>query len=473
MNRVHIKTYGCQMNERDSEAVAALLSERGYEIVANEETANIVLLNTCSVRELAEQKAIGKAGHLLRRKKHDRSFLVGILGCMAQNRGRDLLDQLPDLDLVVGTQKFHRTADYLDQLRNPVLADHATTEGSSQRIPRKNGTPRLIDTGEEAGSENTIRDHIPGQREVSAFVSIMQGCNMRCSFCIVPKTRGAERSRPMEAIVEEVEELVANGTREVTLLGQIVNQYGRYEFPTIAGKSPFVQLLERVNDVPGLERIRFTSPHPRGFRQDLIEAYRDIPKLCEYVHLPLQSGSDHILKLMKRPYTVDRFEAIVADLRAVVPDIAFSTDIIVGFPGETDADFDQTRIVFDRLGFDMAFIFKYSPRPGTVSAAIHDDVSDSVKESRNQALLEILHRHSLRRNLGEIGKTHEILVEGRARRGEGIFTGRTRTHRKVVFPAAERLVGQLVPVTITDATVTTLTGELALAGIPVHQNHAA
>ncbi len=460
------------MNERDSEAVAALLSERGYEIVPNEDEANIVLLNTCSVREMAEQKAIGKAGHLLRRKKKDRSFLVGILGCMAQNRGRDLLDQLPDLDLVVGTQKFHRTPDYLDQLRSVSTDANGPEVSSAQPLQHKNGHLRLLDTGDEAGSENTIRDHISGRREVSAFVSIMQGCNMRCSFCIVPKTRGAERSRPMEAIVEEVEELVASGTREVTLLGQIVNQYGRYEFPTVNGKSPFVQLLEKVNDLRGLERIRFTSPHPRGFRRDLIEAYRDIPKLCEYVHLPLQSGSDRILKEMRRPYTVAKFEAIVADLRAIVPDITFSTDIIVGFPGETEADFAQTRTVFDRIGFDMAFIFKYSPRPGTVSARKPDDVPDTIKESRNQDLLEILHRHSLRRNQGEIGKVHEILVEGAARRGEGMFAGRTRTHRKVVFPATKRLVGELVPVRIMNSTVTTLSGELELAGVESLPHHA-
>jgi len=469
MNRVFIKTYGCQMNERDSEAVAALLSDRGYEIVAHEDLANIVLLNTCSVRELAEQKAIGKAGHLLRRKRKDRNFLVGILGCMAQNRGRDLLDQLPDLDLVVGTQKFHRTPDFLDQLRED--RDPEVTSRASEI--KKGKPPCLIDTGEEAGSENTIREHLSGQREISAFVSIMQGCNMRCSFCIVPKTRGAERSRPMEAIVEEIEELVANGTREVTLLGQIVNQYGRYEFPVVGGKSPFVQLLEKVNDIRGLERIRFTSPHPRGFRRDLVEAYRDLPKLCEYVHLPLQSGSDSILKRMKRPYRVATFEQIVDDLRSIVPDIAFSTDIIVGFPDETEQDFEKTRDVFDRLGFDMAFIFKYSPRPGTVSAAMPNNVPDSVKESRNQALLEVLHRHSLRRNRDEIGRNREVLLEGPARRGEGIYTGRTRNHRRVVVPASERSVGALVSVTITDASVTTLTGELNLSGVEQPSSNAA
>ncbi|MGF1530578.1 MAG: tRNA (N6-isopentenyl adenosine(37)-C2)-methylthiotransferase MiaB [Puniceicoccaceae bacterium] len=450
MNRVYIKTYGCQMNERDSEAVASILSERGYAIVNDEASANIVLLNTCSVRELAEQKAIGKAGHLLRRKKKDRSFLVGILGCMAQNRGRDLLDQLPDLDLVVGTQKFHRTPDYLDTLRQNPLQQ----------------PPPIVQIEEESGSENTIRDHLGDRAEISSFVSIMQGCNMRCSFCIVPKTRGAERSRPMEDIVEEVEDLVSRGTREVTLLGQIVNQYGRYEFPVIKGQSPFVQLLEKINEIKGLERIRFTSPHPRGFRRDLIEAYRDLPKLCEYVHLPLQSGSDEVLRRMKRPYTVAKFEALVHDLRSMVSEIAFSTDVIVGFPGETEEDFEKTRSVFERIGFDMAFIFKYSPRPGTVAALEPDSISEETKNQRNQVLLSILHQSSLARNLSRVGKIEEVLLEGEAKRGEAMFVGRTRTHRKVVVAANPRLIGQIVPVEITEATVSTLLGKLVLQGVP-------
>ena len=256
MNRVFIKTYGCQMNERDSEQVAHSLRGRGYSIVETEHDADVVLLNTCSVRDQAEQKAIGKAGYLAKRKKEDPNFKIGIMGCMAQNRGDELVDRLPDLDLIVGTQKFHRVPDHLDNMM-------ASLSGQGPK------PETLIDLEEEAGSQNAIKDHIARKNQVSAFVSIMQGCNMNCAFCIVPKTRGRERARPIEEIVEEAEHLAAEGVKEVTLLGQIVTSYGRRDFPVVGGKSPFVQLIEKINDVKGIERIRFTSPHPRGFKQDL------------------------------------------------------------------------------------------------------------------------------------------------------------------------------------------------------------
>ena len=451
MNRVYIKTYGCQMNERDSEAVAAMLRNRGYSMVPSEHEADIVLLNTCSVRDQAEQKAIGKAGYLTARKRQDPKFLVGIMGCMAQNRGTELLDRLPDLDLVVGTQKFHRVPDHLDHLI-------ASLNGQGPR------PSSLVDLEAEQESQNTIRDH-NAETGVSSFVSIMQGCNMRCNFCIVPKTRGAERSRPIEHILEEIEELVEKGTREVTLLGQIVTSYGRDILPFKQQKSPFVQLLERVNEVKGLERIRFTSPHPRGFKQDLIEAYRDLPKLCEYVHLPLQSGSDRMLKAMNRPYRVESFMNIVNGLKVAAPGMTFSTDIIVGYPGETDADFEETVRIFEQVGFDMGFIFKYSPRSGTVSSELEDDVPKEVKEERNQRLLEILQRQSLQTNESLVGTVQEILVEGPARKGENMLMGRNRGFRKVIFKGQPRLIGELVPVRILDATVTTVRGELELSGM--------
>lgn len=452
MNRVHIKTYGCQMNERDSEAVATMLRSRGYSMVDAEADADVVLLNTCSVRDQAEQKAIGKAGHLGRRKKSDPNFILGVMGCMAQNRGEDLLDKLPDLDLLVGTQKFHAVPDHLDNLI-------ATRQGQGPR------PSTLVDLAEEAGSQNTIKDHVPGERQVSAFVSIMQGCNMKCSYCIVPKTRGPERGRPIDAIVAEVEQLAANGTREVTLLGQIVNQYGIREFPFVDGKSPFVQLLERVNDVPGIERIRFTSPHPSGFKQDLIDCYGRLPKLCEYIHFPMQSGSNRILKAMRRPYTIEKFKRILDAMRERCPEIYISTDVIVGFPGETEEDFQLTRAAFEEIGFDMAFIFKYSVRPETTAAPLGDPIPAEEKDRRNKDLLAILEKNSLARNASLVGTTQEVLVEGPAKRGEGMYLGRTRGHRKVVFPGSERLVGELVPVEIASATVTTLTGKLVLAGV--------
>lgn len=452
MDRVYIKTYGCQMNERDSDAVAAMLRNKGYSIVPEEADADIVLVNTCSVRDQAEQKALGKTGQLLKRKRKNPNFIVGIMGCMAQNQGTSLVDKLPDLDLLVGTQKFHQIPDHLDHLMQ-------TMRG---RGPKPS---TIIDLAEEEGSQNTIRHHNDDVKQVSAFVSIMQGCNMNCTYCIVPTTRGNERSRPIPDVIEEIQKLAENGTKEVTLLGQIVNGYGRREFPYVNGKSPFVQLLEAVNEIKGIERIRFTSPHPSAFKTDLIEAYRDLPKLCEYVHLPLQSGSDRILKLMKRPYTVSKFEKIVEDLRNVAPNMHFSTDIIVGFPGETDEDFEQTRILFDRLAFDMSYIFKYSIRSGTEAESMPDQVSKELKEERNQILLDILHKHSLAKNNSYLGKVTDVLIEERAKKGEDMFVGRTRGYRKTIFAANERLIGEIVPVLIKDANVSCLFGDMVLKGL--------
>ena len=438
------------MNERDSEAVAALLRDKGYSIVSDESYADIILLNTCSVREQAEQKAIGKAGYITARKRRNPNLVVGIMGCMAQNKGDALVDKLPDLDLIVGTQKFHRVPDHLDH----VIA-------SLNGLGPKPDT--IVDIEEEKDSQNTIRSHQADQNQVSAFVSIMQGCNMKCSYCIVPKTRGSERARPMNEIVDEIKELADKGTKEVTLLGQIVNQYAIREFPFVDKKSPFVQLLEKVNAIDGIERIRFTSPHPVGFKDDLIECYDRLPKLCEYLHFPMQSGSNPILKAMRRPYSIEKFCEIIQKLRAIKPDIYISTDIIVGFPGETDADFEATRSVFESLQFDMAYIFKYSVRPDTSAEPMGDPISKELKESRNQTLLNILSASSLARNQSLIGTNQEVLLESRAKRGEGVFVGRTRGYRKVIVPANDRLLGELVTVKITEATTSTLTGELIIA----------
>ena len=437
------------MNERDSQAVAALLRNKGYSIVSEEETADVILLNTCSVREQAEQKAIGKAGYITAKKRKKPNLILGIMGCMAQNKGDSLVDTLPDLDLVIGTQKFHRVPDHLDHMI-------ASMNGLG---PRPN---TIVDIEEEAGSQNTIKSHIDDGQKVSAFVSIMQGCNMKCSYCIVPKTRGAERARPMNEIVDEIRGLADKGTKEVTLLGQIVNQYAVREFPFVDKKSPFVQLLEKVNAIEGIERIRFTSPHPVGFKDDLIECYQRLPKLCEYLHFPMQSGSNGILKAMRRPYSIEKFRQIIDKLRAIRPDIYISTDIIVGFPGETDADFEATRSAFEAIGFDMAYIFKYSVRPGTTAEPEGDPISKETKEARNQVLLDILGRSSLARNQSLVGTTQEVLLEGKAKRGDNMFIGRTRGYRKVIVPASERLVGELVDVRITDATVSSLNGELIL-----------
>jgi tRNA-2-methylthio-N6-dimethylallyladenosine synthase len=443
------------MNERDSEAVAAMLRARGYRIVADENDCDVLLLNTCSVRDAAEQKAIGKAGYLQQRKKKQPDFVLGILGCMAQNRGASLLDQLPDVDLIVGTQKFHQVPGYLDNLR----------------AAREAGAPiaeTIVDIGEEAGSQNTIKDHVAPEadeaKQVTAFVSIQQGCNMDCSFCIVPKTRGDERSRPMEEIVAECRALAERGVREITLLGQIVTSYGRRDYTHTDGVSPFVQLLERVHAIDGLARIRFTSPHPRGFKDDLVAAYARLEKLCGYVHLPMQSGSNQILRAMNRPYTRERYKEIVDALRAARPAMYFSTDVIVGFPGETDADFEQTRELFEACDFDMAYVFKYSIRTGTPAATLGDQIPDDVKDHRNQVLLDVLQKNSLRRTAKLIGTVEEVLVDGPDKTGAR-FTGRTRGNRVCIFDADPRLIGQLVPLKIERASVSTLYGELVLAGV--------
>jgi tRNA-2-methylthio-N6-dimethylallyladenosine synthase len=439
------------MNERDSEAVAAMLRARGYRIVADEDDCDILLLNTCSVRDAAEQKAIGKAGYLQQRKKKQPDFVFGILGCMAQNRGAALIDQLPDVDLIVGTQKFHQVPGYLDNLR----------------AARAAGTPigeTIVDIGEEAGSQNTIKDHALEERQVGAFVSIQQGCNMECSFCIVPKTRGDERSRPMDEIVAECRALAERGVREITLLGQIVTSYGRRDNPHTDGVTPFVQLLERVQAIDGLARIRFTSPHPRGFKDDLVAAYGRLDKLCGYVHLPMQSGSNNILRAMNRPYTRERYREIVGALRAVRPDMYFSTDVIVGFPGETDGDFAQTCELFAAGDFDMAYIFKYSTRTGTPAATMPGQVPEEVKEQRNQILLDVLQKNSLRRTAKLIGSVEEVLVDGPDKTGAR-FTGRTRGNRVCIFEADPRLIGSLVPLRIERASVSTLYGQLVPSGV--------
>ncbi len=301
MPSVYIKTYGCQMNERDSEAVAAQLVAKGYALAASEATADVILLNTCSVRDMAEQKALNKMENLAAEaRRHRPNVVLGFMGCMAQSRGQELIDRLPDVDLVIGTQKFHRTADYLDDI----------FEGRRARI---------VDVAEENGSEATIREHLlngSAKKSVTAFVSIMQGCNQYCTFCIVPYTRGEERSRTIADIVAECRDLVSRGVKEITLLGQIVTSYGR-RWPgavqnVAAPTSRFVQLLEAVHEIEGLERIRFTSPHPKGYGDDLVAAYRRLPKLVESAHIPVQSGSDRLLKLMHRGYTRERYVQIIS-----------------------------------------------------------------------------------------------------------------------------------------------------------------
>jgi tRNA-2-methylthio-N6-dimethylallyladenosine synthase len=450
MPNVYIKTYGCQMNERDSEQVARSLVMRGHRLVEDETEADVILLNTCSVRDMAEQKAIGKMGMLQRLREKRPQLVLGYLGCMAQSRGAELLKSSTRVDLIAGTQKFHRVADYIDEL----LRRRGEQRMDDERLP-------IVDVGEEEGSQSAIRDHLDGAQP-TAFVSIMQGCNMRCAFCIVPQTRGAERSRSIAEIVAEVRGLVAEGVKEVTLLGQIVNLYGRHEFDRRDGLSPFVQLLEAVCAVEGIARVRFTSPHPIGFRKDLLGAFGRLEKLVEHVHLPLQSGSDRILRKMRRGYTAEGYLRLVDDLRQERPGIAITTDIIVGFPGETEEDYRATRALADRVGFDNAFVFRYSPRRDTPAAAMPEQVAEDTKEFRNQDLLSVINRHSREKLDAQIGRRVEILCEGPSKTNPHRLSGRTRTNKVVVFEGSPRHVGEIFDVRIASASASTLYGDPAL-----------
>lgn len=453
MPSVYIKTYGCQMNVRDSEQVQRQLAERGYTLAPSEAEADVILLNTCSVRDMAEQKALGRAAHLSALKQNKPNLVLGVMGCMAQRIGDDILDRLPDVDLVVGTQKFHQVADYVDQLRADKIG------GTADAL-------RILDTEAEEGSQNTIREHALAHQQVSAFVSIMQGCNMHCTYCIVPTTRGAERGRPIAEIVAEVRRLAEQGVKEVTLLGQIVNLYGRHEFPKDErGRSPFVQLLEAVCAVDGIERVRFTSPHPIGFRDDLIEAFATLPELCEHVHLPLQSGSNRILKAMHRGYTVEKFHALTEKLRAAHAEMAITTDIIVGFPSETEAEFQETVAATRQVGFDNAFIFRYSPRTSTPAAEMEDQLYDDEKMARNQELLRVIDEINAPRTEAMIGSEMEILVEGESKNNPARFQGRTRTNKLVLIEANERFRGEILPVRINQSTGFTHYAEPALVGV--------
>ena len=431
------------MNERDSDAVAAQLVAKGYSLAATEAGADVILLNTCSVRDMAEQKALRKMENIIAESRRRRpNVVLGFMGCVAQSRGQELIDQLPDVDLVVGTQKFHRTADYLEDIL------------SGRR-------DKVVEVAEEEGSEGAIREHLlsgNGRRSVTAFVSIMQGCNQYCTFCIVPYTRGEERSRTIPDIVAECRALVREGVKEITLLGQIVTSFGRGDIPMRDGKSPFVQLLEAVDGIEGLERIRFTSPHPKGYGYDLVEAYGRLGKLAEGAHIPVQSGSDRVLKLMHRGYTRERFLSIIEKLRRVKPGMRISTDFIVGFPGEREEDFGQTLSLAREVGFDQAFVFKYSPRRDTRAADMPEQVSQAVKEERNQRLLEVVNELGARQHQRFVGRQVQILVEGPSKKNRARMTGRTRCNKIVIFEGSERYRGQLLDVSIERAGTFTLYG---------------
>ena len=445
--RFYIKTYGCQMNERDSDSAAALLQAEGHVPVDSEENADLVILNTCSVRDQAERKAIGKLGIMKRLKKENPGMIFGIMGCMAQSRGEELLRMIEHLDFSLGTDQIHKLPEVVDSIlarRSKVLADERT--------------------GADTPGIDMHRVDPDGGHGYSAFVSIMRGCSRFCSYCIVPYARGPERSRDPDSVVEEVRALAGRGVREVMLLGQNVAAFGLdNQAPARDDVSPFADLLERLNAIDGLRRIRFTSPHPAYFNKKLVAAVTGLDKVCKSVHLPLQSGSDRILRKMNRPYTAQEYLAIVHSLRTGSPEITFSTDVIVGFPTETEEDFQQTRLVMADVGFDNAYIFKYSPRQGTRSARWEDDVPMEEKERRNQLLLEDLENSLRDRNAALTGKIFEIMAEGPSKRNPARWQGRTDTFKNVVFtPNSEGSIapGDFRKVRIVRTTSMTLYGEL-------------
>jgi tRNA-2-methylthio-N6-dimethylallyladenosine synthase len=440
----HIKTYGCQMNERDSESIGSLLVRHGYAEAGDESQADIVIVNTCSVREKAEDKALGKLGLLTAPGSEQTGRVVGAIGCMVERLGRDIFGKVPALDFAVGTHRLHRVPAVLDL----VFA----------------GEKGVLDVGIEGSDERVVSGHsVSGP---SAFVNILLGCNRGCSYCVVPRVRGQEWSRPAEAVLEEVSEIAAAGVKEVTLLGQSVMSYGRsndvwpgdHVSPRGYGE-PLAKLLEAVDQIDGIERVRFTSGHPSGCTAELARAMAELPAVCEHLHLPVQSGSDRILTMMGRGYTADGYADAVERVRSGVPSLAITTDVIVGFPSETVQDFEMTRSLMDKIGFDNSFIFKYSPRPDTPAGRLTDDVPVSEKMRRNQVLLADQERRGLALNGQMAGKTVEVLVEGVSLRNSRRWSGRTRTNKIVVFePLNGMAVGDLAMVDIERAMPQTLYG---------------
>jgi tRNA-2-methylthio-N6-dimethylallyladenosine synthase len=459
---VYLQTYGCQMNERDSEEILGMLAAQGYAVTAREEEADVILLNTCSVREHAEARAIGKMGLLQRLKMERPQLVLGILGCMAKAQRDEIFRRLPQVDLVAGPAEIYDLPELL-----------ARVAESRQREAVTASRVLAIDR-----AVRPLERKPPGdfrQSRVTAFVTIMEGCDKQCAYCIVPTTRGQEVSRPIEEVVAEVDGLARAGYRQVTLLGQNVNAYGKrfpdgsgYQGP--AGRRELLRLDDgaaRLGDFPALlhaldartsiDRIKFTTSHPFDAHDELFRAMGDCRAVCEFLHLPVQSGSDRLLRAMRRGYTTAGYLDKVARLRARVPEVALTTDIIVGFPGETEADFEATRALMAEVEYDSAFVFKYSPRPGTAAAGQPDDVPRAVKEARNQALLALQGAISARKLGRLVDREVEMLVEGRNRRGQ--LTGHTRANTTVVCDGPDDWIGELVPVRVSRATPTTLIGE--------------
>ncbi len=425
MPRIYLETYGCQMNVADSELVLGVLGGAGYVRTDDPALADVLLVNTCAVRDHAEQRVLSRMGELKRHKRPGN--VLGVVGCMAQRLGARLFERVPQVDLVIGPDGYR---------------------GLPELIARAQGGERA--SALEFRSWEHYED-VPVVREAraSAFVTVQRGCDYRCTFCVVPQTRGPERSRPLADVVREVGDLAAAGTTEVTLLGQTVNSYDD-------GAHDFADLLRAVGGVPGIRRLRFTSPYPTDFTARVLEAMTATPAVCEHVHVPAQSGSSRLLKRMRRRYDRARYLEVIAALRRAVPGVALTTDLIVGFPGETEADFAETLSLVETVGYDDAYTFKYSPREGTPATRLPDAVPDAVAGERLERLIATVRRVARRKNVGLVGTTHEVLVEGRAKRG-ALLQGRTRANKVALFQGPEQWIGSYTRVQFTGTTGSTFT----------------
>jgi tRNA-2-methylthio-N6-dimethylallyladenosine synthase len=434
MKRYHVTTFGCQMNEHDSERMKGMLESLGYGEAACAADADVILFNTCSIREKADSRFVAHLEQAKGLKARDPERIIGVGGCWAQSVKEEVFARFPYVDVAFGPGQVHKLAEFL-------TSDSISAQGFFEF--------------------EGFTGHLPERRarEFQAWVQISVGCNCRCSYCIVPSTRGREVSRPAGELVAEVRRLAADGVREVTLLGQNVNSYGR---DLGAQRTTFAELLHRLDAVDGIERIRYTSPHPKDMREDVLRAHAQLPSVCEHIHLPLQSGSSRILKAMRRTYSRERYLDRVALIREHVPDAAITTDIIVGFPGETEDDFLQTIAICEQVGYDSAFTFVFSPRRGTEAGAMTDGlVAHEVKVERMQRLVEVVQRRAAERAQRFVGREVEVLVEGSSRTDPARLRGRSRHNKTVNFSGAAA-PGELVPVRITAATSQTLTGEASM-----------
>ena len=441
--KLFIQTHGCQMNEYDSARMADVLhAEEGMELTTNAEEADVILINTCSIREKAQEKVFSQLGRWKGLKQGERPVIIGVGGCVASQEGAAILDRAPYVDLVFGPQTLHRLPELL-------------------RARREQDKPQVDISFPEIEKFDRLPE--PRAEGPTAFVSIMEGCSKYCSYCVVPYTRGEEISRPFESVLTEVAELAAQGVREVNLLGQNVNAY-RGPLGDSGETADLGLLIRAIAEIDGIGRIRFTTSHPLEFSDSLIEAYRDVPKLANYLHLPVQAGSDRILSAMKRGYTALEFKQKIRKLRAVRPDISVSSDFIVGFPGETGADFEKTMKLIADVGFDQSFSFIYSRRPGTPAADLEDNTSSEEKHARLDRLQKHISAHAATISQAMVGTVQTVLVEGPSRKDPNELTGKTENMRSVNFAAPKRLVGQFVDVLITEALTNSLRGRVVTAG---------